>query len=205
MLHGLTSKCINTYCEIIQKIFPKFYIRFIIRRLIKTENARKRFRCIPETKKKAAKVQKQKIFTNKNQEQEAYLTWKQVQYKHMSYTVDKLFKQNYGMRWDCANTWVGCCWRVSLTGLRWHIRSIHRRFNRVQISFFLELTDVLLVAYSLVAKPIRDLKNTWILYYKAVNKHLFSCRITPKANNRQLWFYPVCISLLAENCLMSKR
>lgn len=64
--------------------------------------------------------------------------------------------------WDGAcGTWVGCCWGVSLTGLRRHVGSIHCCFNCVQVCLLLELTNVLLVAYSLVAKPIRDLRIKW--------------------------------------------
>lgn len=63
-------------------------------------------------------------------------------------------------RWNGAcSTWVGCCWRVGLASLSRDIGSIHCCFNCVEVRFFLELTDVLLVAYSLVPKPIRDLRN----------------------------------------------
>lgn len=63
-------------------------------------------------------------------------------------------------RWNGAcSTWVGCCWRVGLASLSRDIGSIHCCFNCVEVRFLLELTDVLLVAYSLVPKPIRDLRE----------------------------------------------
>lgn len=66
-------------------------------------------------------------------------------------------------KWNGAyGTWVGRCRRVSLAGLRRHIGSIHRCFDCVEVRFLLELTNVLLVAYSLVAKPIRDLRDRWM-------------------------------------------
>lgn len=43
--------------------------------------------------------------------------------------------------------------------MRRHIGSVHCRFYCVQVRFLLELTNVLLVPNSLVAKPIRDLRD----------------------------------------------
>lgn len=79
-----------------------------------------------------------------------------------------------GRRDGACVTWVGRCRRVSLASLRRHIGSIHRCLHRVEVRLLLELTDVLLVAYSLVAKPIGDLRGQRCVRYTL----LLGCNIT---------------------------
>lgn len=73
--------------------------------------------------------------------------------------VNKKGEAYVGRRNGACGTWVGRCRRISLAGLRRHIGRIHRCFNCVEVRFLLKLTNILLVAYSLVAKPIRDLRT----------------------------------------------
>lgn len=73
--------------------------------------------------------------------------------------VNKKGEAYVGRRNGACGTWVGRCRRISLAGLRRHIGRIHRCFNCVEVCFLLKLTNILLVAYSLVAKPIRDLRT----------------------------------------------
>lgn len=89
--------------------------------------------------------------------------WWKKQKRTVCYEMHTAFNAEWGQH--SSVTWVGRCWRVGLAGLRWNIGSVHRRFNCVQICFFLELSNVLLIAYSLIAKPIRDLGDS--LYFSS--------------------------------------